>query len=357
MKTQSALSAVLIEEVNKLKKALLLTVLVALISSLFLISCTGTGPDSSPATPIKLRYSGGSPPANNTSVVQKYFADEVNKRSDGRVIVEPYYGAELYNHWEAVDAVCTGALEMSYGAWSHWAGRNLSVSIVDYAGMCISMEETEQVKPYIQPVIEGILQEQGASLVFYTYFGSDGIISRVPLTKPEDAVGLVIRGPATPHLESIKALGATPAQMAAAEVYDALAKKALDGALTSFPSMITRKFIEVAKYVVGPTTASIWLNYMNEDTWNGLPKDVKDLLTEVGEDATAYSYQLTPEAEAEYLAQLNELGTVTILTRQNIGPWMEKWTPVYDTYLQACEDKGVGEDARQLYDAFKKIHQ
>ena len=90
---------------NKNKK-LLCTVLAVIIISLMMASYG----QRAPAAPIKLRYSNALPPKHNVSLDQKWWGKEVEKRSNGRIVVEVYQAAELYKHSEVPDAVITGAV-------------------------------------------------------------------------------------------------------------------------------------------------------------------------------------------------------------------------------------------------------
>jgi TRAP-type C4-dicarboxylate transport system substrate-binding protein len=76
-------------------------------------------------------------------------------------------------------------------------------------------------------------------------YSSTCIASKSLLQKPGDVKGLRIRGVSDPFFDAIKAWGGVPAAVSASEMYDAIAKGALDGVMTGWESVEKRKLYEV----------------------------------------------------------------------------------------------------------------
>ena len=87
--------------------------ILVLTSLLFLPACT-TGPTAD--KPLVLRYSSGLPPVDLQVKDMEYFAEEVGKRTGGKIIIEVYSGAELFDVHAGAEAVIQGAVEMAQGA-------------------------------------------------------------------------------------------------------------------------------------------------------------------------------------------------------------------------------------------------
>jgi len=95
------------------KSLLILSSIVCLILVLtillFLPACT-SGPTAD--KPLTLRYSCGLPPVDQQVKDAEWFADEVNRRTEGRVIIEVYSGAELFDVNAGPEATIMGSVDM-----------------------------------------------------------------------------------------------------------------------------------------------------------------------------------------------------------------------------------------------------
>ena len=136
-------------------------------------------------------------------------------------------------------------------------------------------------------------------------------------------------------------------------MYDALDKGAIDAAVTSWASFYNRKFYEVVDHFVGPIWWTVWVNFMNLDTWNSLPKDIQDTILEVSAEVEAQSLGLMKSTDENHIAELGKLGTVKILTAQEKAAWGEPLKPVYASWLQQCADAGYGDQASQIMAALE----
>ena len=77
-----------------------------------------------------------------------------------------------------------------------------------------------------------------------------------------------------------RALGGVPVNIAFGELYTALEKKTVDGAITSATNAEPMKFFEVSKiinYWFLAGASSEWL-VTNQKAWDGLPKDLQQIV-------------------------------------------------------------------------------
>ena len=79
--------------------------------------------------------------------------------------------------------------------------------------------------------------------------------------------------------------------------------------------MVANKLNEAgAGYLLFPINLSIWVVFMNMDTWNSLPKDLQDTIMEVGQDTENKSFSeigQKQEAAMEFLRSVTEVYTPT----------------------------------------------
>ncbi len=135
--------------------------------------------------------------------------------------------------------------------------------------------------------------------------------------KPEDLKGLKIRVSGSSAAAVVDALGATPVQMAAREIYNALQTGLIDGVITGASAVGDFKLDEVANsYTLGAPLGHIsFYLVMNEARYKGLPAAERDALK-----ATA-GRKLSKSAEegwnaraAQVIEQLKSAGDNTVYT-------------------------------------------
>ncbi|MFC1870133.1 TRAP transporter substrate-binding protein [Chloroflexota bacterium] len=334
-----------------MKHKFLAGLMVILVIGLLLASCAQEPATPAPAPapePIKMRYSGGLPPTHHMSVDQKWFVDEVTKRTGGLVTVDAYIGAELYKHTECVDAVSAGAIELGFASLGNWSGRNPVLGFYNYFLLFPSRDQFERSKDKIAPLLSPLYEEQNVKFLHWFAYGDMGYIGTKPVVNPEDIKGLVIRGMNQATLAALEELGAVPAAISAAEVYDALSKGAIDGALSGWSSFNSRKFYEVTDYCSGPFFTSPWQAFMNLDTWNKLTPDIQKTVMEVAKETEARSFEHGRDYDKTCLELLEKEVTLTILSKEQEAAWLEFVSPTWDAWLADCDKAGYGSQAREL---------
>lgn len=335
-------------------KVLVVFLALALVALPLFGACAKPAPPPAPE-PIKLRFYTGMTPAHYFSAdLMTFFAKEVEKRTEGRVEVELYPGKELYGYLDGIDATVAGAVEMGLTAVGHWGGYNPVFQFTDYFLIIEDNDHWFRARDAVHPILEALYEEQNVKLLHYSAYGGNAIGSKVFIEKLGDMKGLKIRAPVPGALASLEGWGATPAKVAAAEVYDALAKGAIDAAVTSWASFYTRKFYEVVDHFVGPIWWTVWVTFMNLDTWNSLPKDIQATIMEVSAEVEAQSLELAKSFDEMALAELRKVGTVKILTAQEKAVWAEPLKPIYDAWLEQSAAAGYGDQAKQIIAALNK---
>ena len=107
-----------------------------------------------------------------------------------------------------------------------------------------------------------------------------------PVKKLEDMKGLKLRGHGTSALFQ-KALGATPVAKPMPECYQMIQKGVVEGASYPFEANKGWRLGEVTNYATAAFSAAYTTTFfvvMNKDKWNGLPDDIKKIISEINEE-------------------------------------------------------------------------
>ena len=127
--------------------------------------------------------------------------------------------------------------------------------------------------------------------------------------------GKKIRANPGPMELSLEAIGGVPVRMTPPEIYDAMTKGTIDGALLPFTSTFSYGVDQVvgsatrnANFGTVGVTFAISLN-----RWNALPNDVKEVLDRVGGEVTRSACKAFDEAEGKLADQLKGRGATMIV--------------------------------------------
>ena len=126
----------------------------------------------------------------------------------------------------------------------------------------------------------------GGKIVGFNYYASNYFLSKGPLNTLADYEGAKTRSHSTSPSDLIgpDGLGADPQTMAFADVYPALERGDLDGAVTCGSCAVGQKWFEVTDYLTGPIPGTIVETYItfSGKEWNSLPAHFQEILLEEG---------------------------------------------------------------------------
>lgn len=262
------------------------------------------------------------------------FSEMVDERTDGMVEIEIYPASQLGNEKEIIDAVAMGTLDFALCGFGEVAKRYAPVLIFD--GPFIFRDREHQARVYKSDVFAELMESMesvGIAMVSPGYYGTRHVTtSNTPVNTPADLNGMKLRCPDQPMFVGVtSAMGATPTPMAFAEVYLALQQGVVDGQENPAAAITSMKFYEVQKYLV-KTGHIIQGNHIfgSTKTYEKLPADIKQVLSEVGAEVSEWAIQESFRIEDELLANLESNGMVII--EPDLSAFVTAAQPLYDEY-------------------------
>lgn len=136
-----------------------------------------------------------------------------------------------------------------------------------------------------------------------------GIIAKIPINKASDISGQRL-GAAGPNAPWIDRVGAVPVQTSAGEIYNSIQTGVMQGAVIYITAVNGLRLGEVAKYWnrTGHGTI-VWQGLtINMNTWKKLPKDVQDILVELGKDFEKHVTEYTVKQAEDGIAKAKSMG-------------------------------------------------
>jgi TRAP-type C4-dicarboxylate transport system substrate-binding protein len=298
---------------------------------------------------VKLRYFTGMTASHYFgSDLLPFFAAEVEKATNGDVKVEVYPGGQLFGYRDGIDAATMGAVEMGLTALGHWGGHNPVFSFSDYFLLIDDMDHWFRARDAVNAILDPLFEKENVKLLYYSAYGGNGICGKKMINTVEDLKGMKVRAPVPGALTSLAALGATPIKIASSEVYDAMEKGAIDAFISSWGSMYSRKYYEVASQAVGPIWWTIWVNFINLDTWKKLSPEHQKVLMDAAAKTEKRSLKVMKEFDEKSLKKLSEVGHVKLLTPEEKKTWGKSLNKAYSDWINKCAQKGYEKEARKI---------
>ncbi len=153
-------------------------------------------------------------------------------------------------------------------------------------------------------------------------------------------------------------LGAVPVRVPASDLYLALDRGTVDGAIYNPPSLFAYKIEEVLASIT--TNASLgtvaFAAFVNEDVWKGLPEDVRQLITEVSNEiGDTMAAKFKEQSDVAY-TKLDELGVKLIeLSPEVQAQFNDRLQSVETEWVSQMEGRNL--PGRAILDAYRSYLQ
>ena len=302
---------------------------------------------------IKIRYVTQLPATHLLTQAEMKMAKMIEERSKGRVKVEVYPAGQLYKAMELLNAVMSGAVEMGTTPGAMFTG---PLPLMDVFDIPILLKDYGEVLKGWQgepgDILRAQLEKIGIKTIGFSAYGENlSFCSHKPLTKPADFKGIKIRCNTNMGADLVKEFGAAPVIFSSAEVYDALQRKTIDAANSGVTSFVERKWYEVTEHATLTWASySVWPEMINLKFWNSLPKDIQQMILDVGKEHQAYLLKETAKSDKEAVDFLKTKLKIYELTAADKKAWMDVGRkPVVDAWL-----KRTGADGKRIMDWIDK---
>ncbi len=306
------------------------TILAVAAGAALLASSAGFAADIKPRL---IRFGYGLNEVSNQGRAVKFFAEQVEKASQGKMKVRAIGAAALGSDVQMQQALIGGAQEMMVGSTATLVGISKEMALWDTPFLFNNAREADAVLdgPIGTKVIDK-LQEKGLVGLAYWENGFRNLTnSKRPVTKMEDLDGIKLRVMQNNvYLDSFKSLGANAIPLPFSELFSALETKTVDGQENPYNTILSSKFYEVQKYLtVSNHVYSPWIVTVSKKWWDGLSKDEQKILADAARASRDFERKDTREEGAKALADLKAKGMhVNELSPAEAGRMRDKLTKV-----------------------------
>jgi tripartite ATP-independent transporter DctP family solute receptor len=287
--------------------------------------------------PRIIRFGYGLAEDSNQGRAVKFFADDLAKRTGGKLKARPFGNASLGSDTQMQNALIGGAQEMMVGSTATLVGIVKDFGVYDLPFLFNNEKEADAVLdgPFGQK-LAAKLQDKGLVGLVYWENGFRNLTNtKRPVTKMEDMQGIKLRVMQNPvYIDMFNSFGANAVPLPFSELFTALETKTVDGQENPVNTIQSSKFYEVQKYLsITKHVYSPWIVLASKKWWDGLSADEKKALNEAAVASRDFERKDSREASVKAIDFLKEKGMqVSVVSDAELARMREKAKPAFDKF-------------------------
>ena len=328
-----------------MKKNLLIIVMIGAAALLLTMGC------QKKEKTVELTYSIFFPPTHSQCKAGISWAEEIEKRTGGKIKITTFPGGTLTKADQCYDGVVKGISDIGMSCFAYTRGRFPVMAAVDlphgYPDGRVATRVANEFAKAMSP------KELDDVKVLYIHAHGPGLLStKKPVRTLEDIKGMKIRSTGL-SAKVVEALGGVPVAMPQGDTYEALQKGVVEGTFTPIETLKGWRQAEVIDYTtkctgVGYTTAMFVV--INLEKWNALPKELRKIVEEVSDEWVGVHGEAWDMSDEEGRAYtLSEGNEIIALSEEENKRWEAAVQPIIEDYIRTTGEKGLpGEKAVAL---------
>jgi len=310
---------------------------------LALMALSVSGADAAGEKPVLLTYSTFFPATNAQGELGNVWAEEIEKRTDGRVKIRYFPGGVFLHGEELYEGLRIGATDIVMSAFAYDRDGFNAMEAIDlplgYPNASVATAVINEFYRIHQP------QELADLKILYLHAHGPGLFHTTrPVEKLEDLEGMRIRCTAF-AAKVVEALGATPAVKSQGFAYVLLDEHYVQGTLSPMEVLKGWHHAEVVKY----TTESHCVAYttgfyvaMKRAKWNALPPEIQRVFEEVSAAWIPKHAEAWDSGDREAREYSLALGNKIIsLSQAEQERWCKAVQPVIGEYTMRAASRGL----------------
>jgi len=343
-----------------MKRTMSLTILVAILQILFIVSgCTPAAqqaPSAEPvkqqAAPIVIKQSLVTPATHTYTTLCQAYNDRIEKVTEGRVKIELYSSSSLCPAADELSATRSGSIDSAVTVFSYITGQ---VPFFTFATLpWVSPPNYKDIIPFYQeslPVVEKAVEKYNVKVLYFIVTPDAYCLdTKKEVRTPADVKGLKIRGSGGAVDELIQNWGASVVTLPLSESYTAIQRGIVDGSVNTFPSLAGYKLNEVAPYICDLKIGmNGWIVYINKDKWDLISSADQKAILDLTPDFVLEMAYANDWVTNNIRESFPELGFISYTpTADEMKLWKQGAQDIWDNYAKSSPE------AQQQVEIIKK---
>lgn len=268
-----------------------------------------------------------------------FMGNRIAEMSNNQLVMKHYAAAQLGQEKDTILATIFGAIDIN------------RINVAPLGNIAqelqvLSLPYLFRDQDHMYSVLEGEIGEQLLSyltphnLVGLAFLdsGARSFYTKKPINKLSDMKGLKIRVQNTDmFVRMMDSLGANATPMSFGQVYESLLTGVIDGAENNWPSYVSTRHFEAAKYYTLDRHSMVpEVIVMSEESWNKLSEEHQLIVKKAAKEATKYMRVIWNERVNKAKAQAIQAGIV-INENIELDEFVRAVEPLYQDVMQDPE--------------------
>jgi TRAP-type C4-dicarboxylate transport system substrate-binding protein len=297
-----------------------------------------------------------------TSEADRWWAAEIDKRTQGQLKVKIFYAGTLAKANENLQLIRSGGVELVNMSASYF-GADLPLFTAPNS-IPMAMTRVADATMLIQrllaevPAMDEEAKRNGVRAMFFHHLNPYLLVCKQPMKGLADIKGKKIRTWGSDMPRMVQAAGGVPVTLGLAELYEGLSRGTVDCIPFSVDLMVNYKIFEVARHVhditlwLGPTSG-VW---MARGAWDKLTPEQQAVMTEASKDAAIKDRDLTVAAAETATEKLKAAGvTFHAFPEADKAAWKAANPDFFADFIAAQEKAGRGDAARTMVKIWQEV--
>ncbi len=298
--------------------------------------------------PLVFKFASWTPPQVNFAREGAWIVREMEKRSQGRIKIEYYWSNSLIPAKQIMDALQKGVADIAFVNPNYQPGKTplLTVTSLPATGawdMCPTSKALQGLMemPEVKAELDGLNIRYLGPLTNDSY----GVwTSKKQVRNLGDLKGLKLRAIGN-HANLLHALGGVPVSLGAPEIYQAIEKGTLDGALANPSFALGYKWDEVTKYYYNIPFGGLGQYVaINKSSWDKIPPDMQKRIGALHDIACGTAQEIYQGGGEALLAAVVAKGKITLTqpSPEDIAKLMKvSKEKIWDDWVDKMNKKGL----------------
>jgi TRAP-type C4-dicarboxylate transport system substrate-binding protein len=271
----------------------------------------------------------------------QHFVEKVEADSNGRIEIDVFHSAQLFDGFEELEAVSRGDVDITAMTGTYPSGtvRPLSIFTLPFVFDDVNhMQRALNGGLLDLGIREEFMDDHGVKILGVAPWDPYEFYTRdEPLESVEDFSGLTWATTGSTDARAMQVLGGSPTGMGSSELYLAFDRGVIDGTPRPLLTGIGRSLYEVIDHIaLGTFSVDTSILSINAATWNSLPEDLQQVITEAAESRDRMQFEMVADFIEESIGRYESLGVsvkalepavlddLRVATQPVIEEWLEE---------------------------------
>lgn len=272
-------------------------------------------------------------------------AQRINSEMDGKVCLEVYSDAVLYDDDEVLKALLEGHIQMAAPSLSKFEGYTKQFRIFDFPFIFKNIQAVDAFQASeAGQAIKSSMEARGIKGLEFWHNGLKQLSAQQPLIDPEDAKGLTFRVMASDVLAAqFETLGAVAVKLPLSEVPKALEEGWIQGQENTYSNIYGKDIHQLQKHITESNHGILdYLVVTSTSFWNGLPDDVRRQIETILREVTIARNAKAALVNAANKQAIQEAGIhIQTLSDAQRTRWKAAMRPVWDQFRKDVGAKSI----------------